>query len=97
MIVTVERSGGLFASPPERARLAADALEAEERERLERLAALVRERPACGDARPDAYRFQVTVEEDGESRCAIVDEGAAPPELRSLLHWALLRGTPEPP
>ena len=97
MIVTVERSGGLFASPPARVRLAADALEAEGRERLERLAALVRERPACGDARPDAYRFLVSVEERGESRCAIIDEGAAPPELRALLHWALQRGAPEPP
>jgi hypothetical protein len=97
MIVTVERTGGLFAAAPARARLAADALEAEERERLERLAALIRERPACGDAHPDAYRFQVTVEEDGEGRCAIIDEGDAPPELRELLHWALLRGAPEPP
>lgn len=90
MEVRIERSGGFAAFPVTEARLSGAELSPDERQRLERLVELAL--ASEGTQGPDAFRYTLTIEREGDRRAAVVNEAGAPAELRELLHWATKRG-----
>jgi hypothetical protein len=102
--IQFERTGGL-AGPAQRRTLAldADALPAPEAEELRGLvraagvAALAGQSSGEGPARPDAFRYRLTIDDGGRRHTIEVGEREVPPALRPLLNWLAKRAAPGQP
>jgi hypothetical protein len=92
MEVSITRTGGFFTAPARQVQFTAENLDGPERRKLERLVELSAQ-SAGGAQAPDAYRYTVTARGGTHESTVVVDEAAASPELRELLHWATSRAT----
>ena len=88
MRIRFERQGG-FTGIPLAATINVDELAEPEKQRIQGLvtgADFFSQTSVTASPRPDQFRYTVTVEAEGKSHTVSIDETAAPPALRSLLH-----------
>jgi hypothetical protein len=102
MRIHFERTGGL-AGPAARRSCTVDADSLPEGEAKEfhdlvreaNVPALAGHSPAEGEpARPDAFRYRLTLEDGGRQHALEVGESAMPATLRPLIKWLTKRATP---
>lgn len=97
MRVSVERSGGLLGRTVH-FEIDGDALPDEQRRALEAFAASMggssaTPSGAAQGSKPDAFHYTLTVESDGATATASLDEAHAPGELLEAVHWVTRHGT----
>jgi hypothetical protein len=96
-----ERTGG-FAGPAARrtATVDADALPATEAEELRKLvqqadvAALATPSATGGTTRPDAFRYRLVIDTDGQQHAVSFSDTDMPAAIRPLVSWLTKRASP---